>query len=219
MISVNQSVREGALQTYFYSDEVSVGTAAPVKEVSFVRTGAIGTVRQARISSEYGTLVCAQASMSPRWSGAKGIAVSADARALYELGSLAGSYALMQSLALLVSSGVVHATAPSDLDSAEVEAQLHLNKMCAFERLYSRRRALDYMYDFLEDAFFEKKISMVDDALVHACSGLIGGSLAVSFLRATSRAKAKLRFWNYYYAHVKNSLKDDPDSARILRGL
>lgn len=107
----------------------------------------------------------------------------------------------------------------SELDTPSVQAKMHLKKMLSFERNYSRRKALDYMYSFLEDAFSDKDLNMIDEALCHASEQLVGSSLSVSFLRATSRAKGKLYFWNYYYAKVKSGLADGADAARVLRGL
>lgn len=105
------------------------------------------------------------------------------------------------------------------LDSSEVQAELHLFKMQVFEALESRRRALDYMYDFLEDAFSQKDISMINHMLFLASTSLVGHSLSVSFLRATSRARKQLTFWRLFESRVRSSLKDNPNAKKLLKGL
>lgn len=105
------------------------------------------------------------------------------------------------------------------LDSAETQAELHLYKMRMFEALESRRRALDYMYDFLEDAFENRDTRMIDHMLLLASRDLVGHSLSVSFLRATSRARKHLSFWRLFSSKVRNSLMDHPDANKLLKGL
>lgn len=105
------------------------------------------------------------------------------------------------------------------IDSCEIEAELHLYKMKTFAREESRRRALDYMYDFLEDAYEQRNLRMIDHMLYLGSSDLLGNSLSVSFLRATSRARKHLNFWNFYEAKVKESLAGNPDAKKLLKGL
>ena len=105
------------------------------------------------------------------------------------------------------------------LDSAETQAELHLFKMRTFEATESRRRALDYMYDFLEDAFDRRDTRMIDHMLLLASRDLIGHSLSVSFLRATSRARKYLSFWRFFSSKVRDSLRDHPHANKLLKGL
>ncbi|WP_143505335.1 hypothetical protein [Pseudomonas sp. ICMP 460] len=105
------------------------------------------------------------------------------------------------------------------VDAYDVRAQLNLYKMRVFEASESRRRALDFMYDFLEDAFEERDVLMIDHMLLLASSELVDHSLSVSFLRATSRARKHLTFWKLFEGRVRLSLKDNPNAHKLLKGL
>lgn len=83
----------------------------------------------------------------------------------------------------------------------------------------SRRNALDYMYEVIEDAYSLNDITLINEMLFAASKHLIDGSLAVSFLRATFRVKGRTEYWSYYYGIVRRSLEGNPGAERLLRGL
>ncbi|AOX10708.1 hypothetical protein Q5O_20735 [Pseudomonas putida JB] len=75
------------------------------------------------------------------------------------------------------------------------------------------------MYEVLENAYSDSNFGLINEMLLCASKSLIGESLAVSFLRATSRAKFRSVYWSYYCGLVKESYEGNPDAERILRGL
>jgi len=91
--------------------------------------------------------------------------------------------------------------------------------MKIYEAAESRRRALDYMYDFLEEAFEQKNLKMIDHMLFLSSEQLVDHSLSVSFLRATSRVRKSLVYWKYYEFKVRESLSGHPDAKKLLKGL
>ncbi|MCQ9422691.1 hypothetical protein NRB16_03985 [Pseudomonas sp. LJDD11] len=118
-----------------------------------------------------------------------------------------------------ITGGVPQAAASTSLASPSIQARLHLTKMKSYERGQSRRKALDYMYDFLEDAFEEKNLSMLDALLEGASVEFLDSTLSVSLLRATSRAKKSLVNWRLYKFKVIESLQEDPSRGVLLRGI
>lgn len=107
----------------------------------------------------------------------------------------------------------------STIDSYQVEADLNLRKMIDLEASISRRRALDFMYDLVEGAFEEENLRMLDHMLILSTDRLIKHSLSVSFLRATSRARGKLKNWKSYELLVRLSLVGHPNEKKLLKGL
>jgi hypothetical protein len=107
----------------------------------------------------------------------------------------------------------------STTENVKLQAELLVSTMKTFLHANSRRKALDYMYEVLEDAYSESDLGLVNEMLFCASKILIGDSLAVSFLRATSRVKNRSIYWAFYCSRVKQSLEGNPDADRILRGL
>lgn len=246
MSLVPHSVVEGALNTYFYPGIDSVGTGASMSALypkDYPGT-AIGSASASASAAMCATLSAWIEPLNPQVSVD---CAALRERSLHPIANLyTGSQSRMRrnwawaelparepvsnflvKSDFLAVSALISATAElysfepkaSTASNVELEAELHLSKMKHFERASSRRRALDYMYEFLEEAFAAKKLEMINEMLLKASTGLVGHSLSVGFLRATSRARDRLSFWNYYFDAVRVGLEGDPDSERLLRGL
>ena len=238
MSQVAHSVVEGALNKYFYQSVDSAGTGMSVNAlypIDYPGTaiGAASAAMFATLSalseatSSHSFVDCASSNELPILSVPNSCA-AAQARYRRNLAwtemPTRESHSGFLTLAMSVLSSAridIYSFEPkaSTASNVELEAELHLSKMKFFERASSRRRALDYMYEFLEESFASKKLEMINEMLLKASTDLVGHSLSVGFLRATSRARDRLNFWDYYFDAVKVSLEGNPDSERILRGL
>lgn len=107
----------------------------------------------------------------------------------------------------------------STIDNVVLRAEINVTSIKKFLNTVSRRRALDYMYEILEQAYSESDVVLVNEMLYSASKWLVGESVAVSFLRATYRVKERSTYWQYYYDSVKRSLEGNPELDRMLRGL
>lgn len=106
----------------------------------------------------------------------------------------------------------------STQNNLALQADLKISVIKAFLS-ESRQKALDYMYDMVEDAYADNNISLLNELLYSAAKHLVDSSLSVSFLRATFRVKGRTEYWGYYYSIVKRTLEGRPDAERLLRGL
>jgi len=223
---IEETIVTGALQTFFYSEDDSASTNPYLRSVSYLRSNAIADAWPAKISTQCAYAVT-QHSINLTQPGFMSTAINALSinRDLLLSRSLCNSYITVDHLtaelfgAMRFSEENSLHPKSSTIDSFELEAETHINKLKFFESHFSRRRALDYMYELLEDAFAAKKLAMIDELLLSASHNLIGTSIAISFLRATQRAKDRLTFWPYFYYNIKASLDDNPEAKTMLRGL
>ncbi|MDH0133499.1 hypothetical protein N7381_09600 [Pseudomonas asiatica] len=107
----------------------------------------------------------------------------------------------------------------STTDNVELQAKLLISTMKTFLHEVSRRKALDYMYEILEDAYSQADLGLINEMLYWAAQLLVGESIAVSFLRATSRVRQRSVYWSHYCQVVKKSFEGNPEAEKTLRGL
>lgn len=107
----------------------------------------------------------------------------------------------------------------STVVSPRNDALLHLRNIKRYEVRYSRRKALDYMFDALEQAFDNMEVEMLNCMLNAAGQELDPHGLGISLLRATFRGRKSLVMWSVYRKVVEESLHDHPDRRKLLRGL
>lgn len=223
---INPAVREAALRVYFPASEDKTDSSSCLPTVSYSAWNSSITANTSSMALQrhavtmpifigddvYSAKVVDSASKVVMYGDSSGASIGRDA--WYPISLCANAF----------NDYWTHYEDPlfghsNTIDSFKVEGELHLLKMKTYEASESRRRALDYMYDFLEDAFERNHLRMIDHMLLLSAEKLLKHSLSVSFLRATSRARKHLVYWKFYESKVRESLVGNPDAKKLLKGL
>jgi len=114
---------------------------------------------------------------------------------------------------------VVVTDSESTTASPRIDAVRHVHNLKQYEASISRSKALDYMFEVVEEAFAQSDVEMLNCLLYTAARELKGTTLSVSLLRATFRARSELSMWKPLRDVTQNALSGHVDGKKLLRGL